>query len=165
MPNGNNLEVKTSNGDSGTQKLQPSTNAETSTNQESANLDLSALNNAYTESNTVNEKDEIEPVEQRNVSHKVKKGETLQGIAQRYNVTVKQIKTVNSIKRNRVKVGQIILIKTENTQSNRQKKSAKSNSNSNSNKTSVSNNAGKKIKSARKTVKNKAVASKKKHRN
>lgn len=165
VPNGNNLEVKTSNGDSGTQKLQPSTNAETSTNQESANLDLSALNNAYTESNTVNEKDEIEPVEQRNVSHKVKKGETLQGIAQRYNVTVKQIKTVNSIKRNRVKVGQIILIKTENTQSNRQKKSAKSNSNSNSNKTSVSNNAGKKIKSARKTVKNKAVASKKKHRN
>ena len=161
VPNGNNLEVKTSNGDSGTQKLQPSTNAETSTNQESANLDLSALNNAYTESNTVNEKDEIEPVEQRNVSHKVKKGETLQGIAQRYNVTVKQIKTVNSIKRNRVKVGQIILIKTENTQSNRQKKSAKSNSN----KTSVSNNAGKKIKSARKTVKNKAVASKKKHRN
>ncbi|NOU25741.1 MAG: transglycosylase SLT domain-containing protein [Methylotenera sp.] len=165
VPNGNNLDVKTSNGDSGTQKLQPSTNAETSTNQESANLDLSALNNAYTESNTVNEKDEIEPVEQRNVSHKVKKGETLQGIAQRYNVTVKQIKTVNSIKRNRVKVGQIILIKTENTQSNRQKKSAKSNSNSNSNKTSVSNNAGKKIKSARKTVKNKAVASKKKHRN
>lgn len=165
VPNGNNLEVKTSNGDSGTQKLQSSTNAETSTNQESANLDLSALNNANTESNTVNEKDEIEPVEQRNVSHKVKKGETLQGIAQRYNVTVKQIKTVNSIKRNRVKVGQIILIKTENTQSNRQKKSAKSNSNSNSNKTSVSNNAGKKIKSARKTVKNKAVASKKKHRN
>ena len=161
VPNGNNLDVKTSNGDSGTQKLQPSTNAETSTNQESANLDLSALNNANTESNTVNEKDEIEPVEQRNVSHKVKKGETLQGIAQRYNVTVKQIKTVNSIKRNRVKVGQIILIKTENTQSNRQKKSAKSNSK----KTSVSKNTGKNVKSARKTVKNKAVASKKKHRN
>jgi LysM repeat protein len=44
------------------------------------------------------------------VTHKVTKGETLSGIANRYDVTTQNIRTWNKMKRDAVQVGQILRI-------------------------------------------------------
>lgn len=46
----------------------------------------------------------------RTITHKVRKGDVLQSIANRYGVTVKQIMAENALKSNRVKVGQQLRI-------------------------------------------------------
>jgi membrane-bound lytic murein transglycosylase D len=76
--------------------------------QDSANIDI---NN--TEPPAENSTDEIEPVKQVSVTHKVKKGETIHSIAKRYGMTIKQIMTSNSLKNNKVKIGQILMVDTE----------------------------------------------------
>lgn len=53
---------------------------------------------------------DIEPSAIDTVTHKVKKGEVMQAIANRYGVTVKQIMAANSLKNSRLKVGQLLMI-------------------------------------------------------
>lgn len=47
----------------------------------------------------------------RTKKYKVKRGDTLSGIAKRYRVSVKSIVALNRIKRNRIKIGQILRLK------------------------------------------------------
>jgi membrane-bound lytic murein transglycosylase D len=54
--------------------------------------------------------DEIEPKTVNNVTHKVTKGENIFNIAKRYGLTVKQLKSDNSLKSNRLQVGQKLTI-------------------------------------------------------
>lgn len=90
-----------------------------SVQQNSGNIDI-----AHTEKLAASENDDeteqakqkqpkIEPVKPTIVSHTIKKGETLQSIAKKYDVSVKQILAANTLKSTRVKVGQTITIKKE----------------------------------------------------
>lgn len=47
----------------------------------------------------------------KRVKHTVKSGETLSGIAVKYGVTVSQIKKLNNLKTDRIRVGQVLIIK------------------------------------------------------
>ncbi len=58
----------------------------------------------------INTKEEIEPSPKSSVTHKVKRGEVMAEIAKRYGVSVKQIMVANSLKSNKVKVGQVLKI-------------------------------------------------------
>jgi membrane-bound lytic murein transglycosylase D len=75
--------------------------------QNSANIDL-----ASAESNAENKRNEIEPEQQKNLTHKVQKGEVLSTIAMHYGISVKQISASNSLKNNMIKTGQILTINT-----------------------------------------------------
>ncbi len=88
-----------------------------STQQNSGNIDL-----AHTEKMTMLETEnepapakekaqKIEPVKLSSVTHSIKKGETLQSIAKKYDVSVKQILAANTLKSTKVKVGQTLTIK------------------------------------------------------
>lgn len=81
------------------------------TEQNSANIDIA--NNQNNLSNNTESSNESEPIAQRGVTHKVKKGEVMQSIAKRYGVSVKQIMAANSLRTSRVKVGQLLSINTE----------------------------------------------------
>jgi membrane-bound lytic murein transglycosylase D len=83
-------------------------NSDLSSKQDSSNIDI---NN--TQSSVENNVDKIEPVKEVSVTHKVKKGETMQSIAKRYDMTVKQIMDSNSLKNHKVKIGQILTVGTE----------------------------------------------------
>ena len=48
---------------------------------------------------------------QNYVTHKVKKGDTIGEIAKKYGVTVEQIKKLNGLKNNTIKIGQTLKIK------------------------------------------------------
>ena len=93
--------------------------------QSSSNIDLSIPVNIAGNTETSNEN---EPTKQRGVTHTVKKGEAIHGIAKRYGVTVKQIMAANSLKSSRVKVGQVLNISVDND-----KKSASTESKSSKN--------------------------------
>lgn len=86
-----------------------------------ASSPMEAVNDVNTTSNTNTEIDvasaennhnDIEPVAQGSVTYKVKRGDRMQSIAKRYGVSVKQIMASNSLKSNRVKVGQLLTIET-----------------------------------------------------
>lgn len=47
---------------------------------------------------------------QKVIQHKVKRGETLIGVAKRYNVTLKDIKTWNKMTKNSIQIGQVLKI-------------------------------------------------------
>ncbi|HPX89068.1 MAG TPA: transglycosylase SLT domain-containing protein [Methylophilaceae bacterium] len=72
--------------------------------------DAKNINESDTNKNKTNK---IEPSLERTVTHKIKKGETLQSIAKQYDVSVKQILAINTLKSTRVNVGQTLKIKTE----------------------------------------------------
>ncbi|MDD2834318.1 MAG: LysM peptidoglycan-binding domain-containing protein [Methylotenera sp.] len=57
---------------------------------------------------------DLEPSTTKSVTHKVKKGDALQAIANRYGVTAKQIMASNGLKSNRLKIGQLLTIHVEN---------------------------------------------------
>ena len=88
------------------------TNRKISTEQESDNINLVAVDTVNSEKMTENNKDRNEPVKILNISHKVEKGETLHAIAKRYGVSVQQIVESNSLKNNQVKSGQLLTINT-----------------------------------------------------
>lgn len=50
------------------------------------------------------------PPKQKVVQHKVKRGETLTGIAKRYKVSMKEIKKWNKMKKNTIQIGQVLKI-------------------------------------------------------
>jgi membrane-bound lytic murein transglycosylase D len=86
----------------------------------SANIDLAAGDD---DQFSVETNDENEPKQNRNVTHKVKKGEVMATIAKRYGVSVKQIMAVNSLKTSRVKAGQVLSIKVAEGNSSKASKS------------------------------------------
>jgi len=90
-----------------------------SVQQNAGNIDLAhteKLFSAENDNDTVPAKEKqqkIEPVRMSSVTHTIKKGETLQSIARKYDVSVKQILAANTLKSTKVKVGQTITIKKE----------------------------------------------------
>jgi membrane-bound lytic murein transglycosylase D len=86
----------------------------------SANIDLAAGDD---DQFSIETNDENEPKQNRNVTHKVKKGEVMATIAKRYGVSVKQIMAVNSLKTSRVKAGQVLSIKVAEGNSSKASKS------------------------------------------
>ncbi|MDP1765837.1 MAG: transglycosylase SLT domain-containing protein [Methylotenera sp.] len=97
-----------------------------SARQNSANIDMTnteklAASTTYDEPET----NKNEPVKQTSVTHKVKKGETMQSIAKRYDVNIKQIIISNSLKNNHVKAGQLLTIYREATVTSNEKKQIK----------------------------------------
>lgn len=93
--------------------------ADVSTQQNSGNIDLvhtekMAAVEIENEAAPAKEKQQkIEPVRVSSVTHTIKKGETLQSIARKYDVSVKQILAANTLKSTKVKVGQTLTIKKE----------------------------------------------------
>ena len=96
------------------------TDVDVITQQNSANIDIAhteklamtaADENADSDTENNNKAKKIEPAKETNVTHKVKKGDTLQSVAKHYDVSVKQILAANTLKSTQVKVGQILKIK------------------------------------------------------
>lgn len=83
----------------------PASKTDVSVKQEANNIDVASTEDLVSE---IEEKSK-----ERTITHKVKKGEVMQAIAKRYGVSVKLIMTENSLKTNRVKVGQQLSITTE----------------------------------------------------
>lgn len=147
-------------------------NIDINAKQDSANLNLANLDNANAEKIIENDQrniNKIEPVKQRRVTHRVKKGETMQTIAKRYGINVKQIMALNSMKNNTVKVGQVLSInqELENTVSTKQQlKTNDKNSNrkiTNTKKSSTKKTTHNKTKTSLASAKNKTAITKKKH--
>lgn len=106
VPNGNRTEFNKPA--SVTDLANDSTDESNLAAQQSANnIDI-----ANTDSLAAVAEDEID---KRIITHKVKKGDVLQSIANKYGVTVKQIMAENALKTNRVKVGQQLRITAENS--------------------------------------------------
>ncbi|OIQ89566.1 membrane-bound lytic murein transglycosylase D precursor [mine drainage metagenome] len=84
------------------------------TEQNSANIDLTNIQN-NTVSNSESTSNTNEPDKTHNITHKVKKGESIGSIAKKYHVSIKQITASNSLKNNRVKAGQILTIEVIET--------------------------------------------------
>lgn len=88
---------------------------QTLSNQSSANIDMSGIQSASTQ--TVSESSTgAESNTERKITHKVKKGEGLQSIANRYGISVKKIMTENSLKNQRIRAGQALNIRIEASQ-------------------------------------------------
>jgi membrane-bound lytic murein transglycosylase D len=60
--------------------------------------------------NTIDQSDESEPISARSVSHKVKRGDTLQAIANKYNVSAKALMKLNRLKSSKLKAGQSLKV-------------------------------------------------------
>ncbi len=63
--------------------------------------------------NAIVEADEIEPKATRSITHEVKKGETLQALANKYDTNTKALMKINSLKSTQLKAGQTLRIKDE----------------------------------------------------
>ena len=93
--------------------------SDVSAQQNSGNIDLAHTEKLFaveSENDAAQDKEKqqkIEPVKVSSVTHTIKKGETLQSIARKYDVSVKQILAANTLKSTKVKVGQTITIKKE----------------------------------------------------
>ena len=113
VPNGNKSDFNApKSADNAVGAQDAETNRKISTEQESDNINLVAVDTVNSEKMTENNKDRNEPVKILNISHKVEKGETLHAIAKRYGVSVQQIVESNSLKNNQVKSGQLLTINT-----------------------------------------------------
>ncbi len=51
----------------------------------------------------------------RDIQHVIRRGDTLSGIADRYNISMQQIRSVNGLQSNTVRLGQTLRIPTERT--------------------------------------------------
>lgn len=81
--------------------------------QDSENIDLTtAQNDVLSNNENADDKGEIEPAKYRSVTYKVKRGDRMQTIANRYGVSVKQIVASNSLKNSNVNAGQLLIIKS-----------------------------------------------------
>jgi membrane-bound lytic murein transglycosylase D len=160
VPNGNKTDFSTAKPITKTNDAEVApaleNNDEINAKQGSANIDI---NN--TETPVENNADKIEPVKQVSVTHKVKKGENLQAIANRYGISVKQIMAANSLKNYKLKVGQTIKIGSETVSEKPSKKS----SNGKSNDKNTEKTLGKKSNAKSKAVKKSEASSKSKTKN
>lgn len=119
VPNGNKTEYNPSKlaAITDAELAQPTDiNNQVSANQSSTNLNLESMgvadSNTRDDDDAENNKNKIEPVKHSSVTHKVKKGDTLQSISRRYDVSIAQIMKLNALKNNRVKMGQTLKIET-----------------------------------------------------
>jgi membrane-bound lytic murein transglycosylase D len=91
-----------------------------SLNQNSGNIDLTKTEKIAAEANAAAiEKEKVkkaEEVKPKIITHTIKKGDTLQSIAKRYDTSVKQILATNTLKSTNVKVGQTLTIKLESNE-------------------------------------------------
>lgn len=150
VPNGNATDFNTSNGKitkDGSSELpaEPSNNltANLVAKQDSDNIDLSSTENNIAQSSAEKNKAEVEPARQSSVTHRVKKGENMQAIAKHYGVSVKQIMTVNSLKNNRVKAGQLLTIASAKEDEKTSKRQVKQSDSSKNSKAKASKSASK----------------------
>lgn len=127
-------------------------------------LSLSA-DATLTEKNPLNSNDETEPSKANNVSHLVKKGETIFAIAKLYQVSIDDIVNANSLANRDIKIGQTLSINNAATLST-QTESAKleSNANENEKKLPEKNKAKLKKSKANKSKLKKTKASKSQHK-
>ena len=73
-----------------------------------------SINSAEMENNNhIDQTAEIEPSASRPVLHKVKNGDTLQGLAAKYNTDAKTLMKINHLKRSKLKAGQTLKINEE----------------------------------------------------
>lgn len=111
VPNGNRTDFKADSNvvanPSETTLQNMGTEVSDNSEHNSANIDLAAGDD---DQFSIETNDENEPKQNRNVTHKVKKGEVMATIAKRYGVSVKQIMAANSLKTNRVNAGQVLSI-------------------------------------------------------
>lgn len=134
VPNGNSTDFKT-----GSNTIIKSTGT-ASVEASSTEMQVELANDTDNRSNNINiashedhssnleSTSENEPKQNRNVTHKVKKGEVMATIAKRYGVSVKQIMAANSLKTNRVNAGQVLNIQVaeaSNTKVNSSKNTKK----------------------------------------
>ncbi len=68
---------------------------------------------------------ENEPNTSASVTHKVARGESIFGIAKRYGMTVKQLKTLNELKSNRLQTGQILTVAGDGQKTTNEAKTVK----------------------------------------
>lgn len=61
--------------------------------------------------NAIDQSSEIEPIATRSITHKVKKGETLQALANKYGTSTKALMKINSLKSTQLKAGKTLRIK------------------------------------------------------
>lgn len=128
VPNGNQTDFKPETNAAGSSSIQANSNV-TMPSEEIASADnqlitdLSSLRDSSAES---------EPISQSAVTHKVKRGDTLFGIAQHYGVTPKEIIRRNALKSSQVKIGETLQIlddktpdKTQTAKSDRKNKITK----------------------------------------
>lgn len=119
VPNGNKADFNVSKPTTGddkevTQTTESST--EISANQDSANLNLASMDSSNAEKiasdSAGNNTAETGSTKNSSTTHKVKRGETMQSIAKRYSVSVKDIMKSSSLKSSRIKAGQLLTINT-----------------------------------------------------
>ena len=117
VPTGNKADFNVSKPTTGEDKeVTPTTESSTeiSANQGSANLNLASMDSSNAEKiaseSTGNNTAETGPTKNSSTMHKVKKGETMQSIAKRYSVSVKDIMKSSSLKSSRIKAGQLLTI-------------------------------------------------------
>jgi membrane-bound lytic murein transglycosylase D len=118
-----------------------------------------SINAAEMENNNdlveVEEAEEIEPKTTRSITHKVKKGETLQALANKYNTDTKALMKINQLKNGKLKAGQTLKIKEEITK-NKELKNASSKSIGHK---IASKSQHQKVSSHKKTIKSKRKSS------
>lgn len=68
---------------------------------------------------------ENEPNTSASVTHKVARGESIFGIAKRYGMTVKQLKTLNELKSNRLQTGQVLTVAGDGQKTTNEAKTVK----------------------------------------
>jgi membrane-bound lytic murein transglycosylase D len=61
--------------------------------------------------NAIDQSSEIEPIATRSITHKVKKGETLQALANKYGTNTKALMKINGLKSTQLKAGKTLRIK------------------------------------------------------
>ena len=72
--------------------------------------------------NAIDQSTEIEPIATLNITHKVKKGETLQELANKYGAHAKTLMKINHLKSANLKAGQTLTINQASNSSNKQTK-------------------------------------------
>jgi len=119
VPNGNKADFNVSKPTTGDDKevtQTTETSTEISANQDSANLNLASMESSNAEKiaaeSAGNNTAETGLTKNSSTTHKVKKGETMQSIAKRYSVSVKDIMKSSSLKSSRIKAGQLLTINT-----------------------------------------------------
>jgi len=158
VPNGNRADFKITNAAYAADLPQPESSSTITTEQNSANIDL----NSAGSNSSDNTESSDEPVKARSVTHKVKKGETIQSIAKQFGISAKQISASNALKSNRVKAGQTLKIEAVDSKAKSQK------NNNSKTKTNKSDTKTKKVsgraKSSQKQAKSKSAKVSTKHK-
>ncbi len=148
VPNGNKTDVSTPQKNidyANNNEITPSETNKTQSasdiknKQYSANIDTSKSEVALDEHS-----DKIEFNQATNVTHTVKKGETIGALAKRYHVSVKEISSLNSLRKNKITVGQTLKIsRIKNNDDEKKSKPKSRNKNNTRSKNSMKHQAKK----------------------